>query len=249
MKKIMFCIFACFLMLTSYVICDKMISGKEILEKIDANEYSESRVIVSTMIVHGRRNTREIKSKSWIVGDEKSFSEYLSPPREKGTKMLKLEDKLWIYSPDTDRIIQISGHMLKQSVMGSDFSYEDMMEDKKLSEIYEAEIIGQDKLFDRPCCILELEGMQENLSYPKRKLYVDKERFVILKDEMYGKSGKLLKRAEITEVMKLKDRWYPKKMTYKDVLKSGKGTEFILNSIELDVDIPSYIFSKAALRK
>ena len=45
-------------------------------------------------------------------------------------RMLKLDDILLTYSPQTDRIIQISGHMLKQSVMGSDFSYNDIMEDK-----------------------------------------------------------------------------------------------------------------------
>ena len=45
-------------------------------------------------------------------GEFKNFTEYLSPEREKGTKMLKLDDRLWIYSPTTDRIIQISGHLL-----------------------------------------------------------------------------------------------------------------------------------------
>jgi len=48
--------------------------------------------------------------------------------------MLKLGDELWTYTPETDRIIKISGQMLRQSVMGSDLSYEDMMEDRKLIE-------------------------------------------------------------------------------------------------------------------
>jgi len=33
------------------------------------------------------------------------------------------------------------------------------------------------------------------------------------------------------------------------MLKKGKGTEFIIGTIEFDVAIPNYIFSKAALRK
>ena len=61
------------------------------------------------------------------MGSEKAFTENLSPAREAGTKMLKLKDKLWTYSPQTDRIIQISGHMLRQSINGSDMSYKDMM--------------------------------------------------------------------------------------------------------------------------
>jgi len=117
-------------------------SGKEILDRIDANMYSESRISTSKMVIHGRRGSRTITSKSWSVGEEKSFSEYLAPAREKGTKMLKLEDKLWMFSPSTDRIILISGHMLKQSVMGSDLSYEDMMEDPKLTNHYDARVTG-----------------------------------------------------------------------------------------------------------
>ncbi len=32
-------------------------------------------------------------------------------------------------------------------------------------------------------------------------------------------------------------------------LKSGKGTEFIIEDIKFDVKIPPYVFSKAALRR
>ncbi|MCK4695412.1 MAG: outer membrane lipoprotein-sorting protein, partial [Candidatus Cloacimonetes bacterium] len=65
----------------------------------------------------------------------------------------------------------------------------------------------------------------------------------------FGKSGKLLKTTEIKEVFKIGKRWYPKNMVFKDVLKKGNGTEFIIDSIEFDVEIPALIFTKAALRK
>ena len=118
------------------------LTGQEILERVDGNFVAENRKITSTMIVRGRRGTRTIQSQSWVQGAEKAFSEYLSPPREAGTKMLKLKDELWIYSPDSDRTIKIAGHMLRRSLMGSDISYEDFMEDPKLSTLYEAAILG-----------------------------------------------------------------------------------------------------------
>ena len=74
-----------------------------ILEKMDKNMSSENRVFESEMIIYGKRNSRTITSKTYSVGFEKSFTEYLSPAREQGTKMLKLENQLWIYSPSTDR--------------------------------------------------------------------------------------------------------------------------------------------------
>ena len=63
--------------------------------------------------------------------------------------MLKPGDKLWIYSPSTDLTIQLSGHMLRQSVMGSDMSYGDMMENRKLTEVYHSKVTGEETIDGR----------------------------------------------------------------------------------------------------
>lgn len=223
--------------------------GKAILDKVDKNLSSENRVANAKMIIHGRRTDRTMEMKSWTKGDKLSFTEYLSPAREKGTKMLKQDDKLWIYSPSTDRIIQISGHMLRQSMMGSDISYEDMMEDNKLSENYNAKVIAEEVYNDRKCWVLELIAITKDITYYKRKIWVDNERYIPLKEELYAKSGKLLKKTELSNIEKTQGRWYPKKMVFKDMLKAGEGTEFIIEKISFDVNIPEYIFTKAALKK
>lgn len=224
-------------------------TGEEILKQVDANITSGNRAITSTMVIHGRRTTRTITSKSWIQGTNKSFSEYLAPAREKGTKMLKLKNQLWMYSPQSDRIVRIAGHMLRQSMMGSDLSYEDMMEDRSLSETYIPEILGSESIGDRDCWVLNLSAKMDDVAYHSQKIWIDKERMLGLKQDLIAKSGKLLKTITITEVFKVEGRWYPKRMVFKDVLSKGKGTEFIIDSIEFDVDIPEYIFSKASLRK
>ena len=221
----------------------------EIIDRIDRNMSSENRVFESTMIIHGKRNSRTITSKSYSVGDTQSFTEYLSPPREEGTKMLKLEDQLWIYSPSTDRTIQISGHMLRQSVMGSDLSYEDMMEDRKLTDIYNAKVIGDDEVDGRQAWVLELTARVEDVAYASRKVWVDQERYVPLKEELYAKSGQLLKRSTMSDIQKVQGRWFPTTVVYKDMLKQGDGTEFRITSIQFDQDIPDYIFTKAALKQ
>ncbi|MDB4227574.1 outer membrane lipoprotein-sorting protein, partial [Flavobacteriaceae bacterium] len=103
----------------------------KIIEEIDKNMFSKTQIVTSEMIVYGKRKKRIIRSRGYSMGKENNFTEYLFPEREKGTKMLKLNERLWIYSPTTDRTIQLSGHLLRQSVMGSDLSYEDMMEEKR----------------------------------------------------------------------------------------------------------------------
>ena len=223
--------------------------AKTILDKVDRNMSSKNRIVESSMTIHGKRSSRTLTSKTWSEGTEKSFSEYLSPAADKGTKMLKLEGQLWIYSPSTDRIIQISGHLLRQSVMGSDLSYEDMMEDRKLNEVYNASVIREEKLNDRNTFLMQLTAKVDNVAYYSQKIWIDTERFIPLKQEMYAKSGQLLKRIELSDVKQIQGRWFPTTIMYKDMLKQGNGTEFKMTSILFDQKIPGYIFTKAVLKQ
>src|SRR5512133_3906831 len=88
-----------------------------------------------------------------------------APASDKGTKMLKPAGQLWISSPSADRTIQISGHLLRQSVMGSDLSYEDMMDDRKLTDVYDSKIIGKDTLQGRNVLLLELNAKVTDVAY------------------------------------------------------------------------------------
>ena len=191
-------------------------SADDIMKAIDQNLNAESRIITSKMVVKGRRSNRTIESKNWVVGTELAFTEYLSPPREAGTKMLKIGKKLYTYSPQTDRVIQISGHMLRQSVMGSDMSYNDMMEDRPIDELYSATIEGSTLLNGRDHWIMVLNAKVKGLSYPKRRSWVDKEYLLPKKEELYAKSGKLLKTASLEGIKKIEGRWYHSKVVYKD---------------------------------
>ena len=244
MKKIMIT-----LLMTAIVLGLNAQEAKEILETVDKNMSSKNRIFESDMVIHGRRSSRTITSKTYSEGDKQSFTEYLSPAREQGTKMLKQENKLWIYSPSTDRIIQISGHMLRQSVMGSDLSFEDMMDDRKLTDIYNATIAGHEEIEGRDTYILDLVAIVDDVAYHSQKLWVDSERFVPLNQDMFAKSGQLLKRTTLSDVQKVQGRWFTMNMVYNHMLKDGKGTEFRITSAKFDQDIPEYIFTKAALKQ
>jgi outer membrane lipoprotein-sorting protein len=240
---------ALILVLTAGAVCAQDVSGDDLLIKVDENIGSDNKITVGEMVIKGRRGTRRIKSRSWIHGREKSFTEYLAPAREQGTKMLKLQDQLWTYSPTTDRTIKISGHMLRQSVMGSDLSYEDLMEDTKLRNMYSAQVIGEEVIHERPCWVLALTAKVSDASYYARRIWIDKERYVVLREYRYAKSGKLLKTTDVLSVENIENRWIATAVLFKDALKSGEGTEFLLGSIEFNAAIPDYIFTKAALKK
>jgi outer membrane lipoprotein-sorting protein len=225
-------------------------SPETLLQKIDENQSAGAKISVWEMTITGRRGSRTIKAKSWVQGVDRAFTEYLDPPRDAGTKMLKVGNQLWTYAPSTDRSIQIAGHMLRQSVMGSDMSYEDLMEDPKLQNLYEAKVTGDGTVLERPCWVMTLTAKPgADPAYHSRKVWVDKERFLVMKEERYATSGRLLKTTEVTKVSQMQQRWVAERAIFRDALKNDGGTEFVVGSTEFNPKIPDSLFSQASLRR
>jgi len=249
MKKIIWILFVVFLVNVvsfSQTLTDAM----EILEKIDQNmvyktAYAEGEMIIT---IKNRKITKRFSSIA--QGNEKSFIEFLSPARDRGTKILKMDDIVKIYYPSAERILRLSGHMLRQSMMGSDFSFEDMTERSiTLREEYRAELTGDETIDDRLCYQVTLVSKIPKQTYFTRKIWVDKERFLGLKEELYAKSGKLLKVMTVNEIKIYQRRFYPVKITLEDKLRANSKTEMIITRIDFDVQIPPGTFSERNLLK
>ena len=78
---------------------------------------------------------------------------------------------------------------------------------------------------------------------------MDKRHDIPVREELYAKSGQLLKKTTLSDVKNIEGRWFPTRIVFKDMLSTGDGTEFIMEDIQFNKEIPDYIFSKASLRK
>ncbi len=225
------------------------INAQRLLEKIDDNMWSSTKYVEGRLIVDNGRRVRELSQETWMVGVTKSYSHYKSPPRERGTKMLKIESKLWLYTPQTDRKILISGHLLRQSMMGSDLSYEDMMEDVKVSEAYDATFDGFEDYEGQRAAVLTLKARDASKTYQMRKVWADQVKFIVLKEVRYAKSGKALKSVEFRDYFLVEGRLFPRRMVFRDLLKEDTKTTYVFDHIEFDVDIPDRYFSQSILKR
>ncbi len=225
------------------------IDPDELLRRVDDNLWSQTKIIEGRLIVDNGRRERTLQMQTWMEGVERSYSVYLNPPRERGVKMLKARSKLWMYTPRTDRKILIAGHMLRQSMMGSDLSYEDMMEDKMLSRNYKSSVEKFEEFEGVPCVVLLLTANDKTTTYQSRKLWIDPEKKTVLMEEMYAKSGKLLKNVHFKDYRPTGDRLFPKKMIFRDLLKENTKTTYEYDSIEFDAEIPAKYFSQSILKR
>jgi len=222
---------------------------QKLLEAVDDNLWSNTKRIHGRLMIDNGRKERVLTWEHWMEGTDKAYTRYKSPAREKGTKMLKIEKKLWMYTPRTDRKLLIAGHLLRQSMMGSDLSYEDMMEDTKLSAAYKASFVTTAELQNMECCVLLLVAHDKTTTYQTRKLWVNLEKEIVLKQELYARGGKLLKQVEYFDYRSLGERLFPKKMIFRDLLKENTKTTYMFDDIEFDVDIPKKYFSQSILRR
>jgi outer membrane lipoprotein-sorting protein len=224
-------------------------NGREILEKADDNTVVTSSSYDAKMVISLGGTVREKRFTGYAEGKERAYIEFTYPARDKGTRFLKIGDEMWMYLPSVEKATKIAGHMLRQSMMGSDFSYDDIVENEKLIELYDVELTGTDTIDDKECYVLELTAKVPDVTYYSRKQWVDKNMYVTLKAELYAKSGKLLKEITVSKFEKIGRYRFPTSIRMVNKLRHDTYTELFLENIGLDIKIPDRIFSRAYLER
>ena len=58
-----------------------------------------------------------------------------------------------------------------------------------------------------------------------------------------------MKKLDLRDVAKIEEGWFPKRMVFKDMVKNGRGMEFVIENITFNREIRERIYSKDALSK
>jgi outer membrane lipoprotein-sorting protein len=223
-------------------------TADEILAKVDANMSFGTMRYSGRMEITIGAETRYKTMSAVAKGSDKAFAEFTNP-EDRGTRYLKLDKDLWIYFPKEQDTVKISGHLLKEGMMGSDVSYEDALESRDFKAKYSATIKGKEAVDGRDCFVVQLDAKVPTAAYDRRIMWVDAERYVVLKEEMYAKSGKLLKTSAALEVQRVGDRWYPTRTEYVSKLRNNTKTLFAMSDIAIDAALDDRQFTMTALTK
>ncbi len=224
-------------------------TGEQILEAMARNRDYDSIVFTGKLEIHVRG---KVRVKTMVVKrltrENKSIVEFTNP-EDKGTRYLMAGDDLWIYFPDEDDTLRISGQMLKKGMMGSDVSYEDALETDTLSQKYDIQLAGEEVAGGRPCYVVTLTAKVRRVPYARRKMWVDKEWFIVWREEKYAKSGRLLKVARTLEVKEIDGRRVPTRTELSSRLRKNSRTIFEMTDVAFDVDLPEEMFSLPYLER
>jgi outer membrane lipoprotein-sorting protein len=227
-------------------------SAAELLRRVDDNEIYATIEYEGDMIIE-HQNRRYVKTmKAWARENSDSFIEFTNP-EDRGTKYLKKGGRLYVYSPDTEEVMLISGHMLKESMMGSDLSYEGTIENEKLINRYDPVIGGSEPWTlngqSRDCWVLDLRAKRRTETYPTQRLWIDKETGDCLHYELFALSGAKVKEYSLIRLEVLGGRRFPVEIEVRDLLRRGSKTTMIMRNVVLDQPIADSVFSQRNLER
>ena len=218
------------------------ITAEEIIENVERNEINEEERIDGSMIISDRFGSRVKTFVSYAAGADKMLLEFTNP-EERGQKILRLEDEIYLYFPEAEEVIHLQGSALKESVMGSDFSYEDMTGEGDLLDQYEVTLLGEQTIDGRKHYHLELKARKRGLAYPKQEAWVDAEYWVMTRANAYSLSGRLLKEMELGDIRQIGGKYVPHYIIMRDAMKKNSSTEMRIEAIDLQAELPPNVFS------
>lgn len=232
----------------------KLITCKYSIEqsKMRCVEKPRERVVENVLKSYGR--------------DNRSVAVLSEPISDRGIGMLGFEyweknkvNDYWIYLPALNkvkRVLSTKDSKDSGSYFGTEFYIEDL-EEPRLDE-YTYKILGEEGItvlesgkgyVKSPAYILEwMPSLQrkEISNYGKVVMWVDKNRFVLLKSEHYDHDGRLVKRRTVKNLELVDGRWMPMQTTM-DNLSERRVTVMDRQAVAIGLEVDDDYFSQRAL--
>lgn len=221
-------------------------SAEQIVRRMEDAQRFRTQEAEGALIITDRFGARTKTFLSYAEGQERMLLAFTNP-EEKGQKILRLQNEIYLYFPDAEEVIRLQGAALKESVMGSDFSYEDLTGEQSVLDLYDARLLGTEPVDGRPHHLLELKAKGRGQAYPLQKLWVDAALYIPRRAEYYALSGRLLKTLEVLETRQVSGRTVMSRAIMRDALKKDSSTEFRVHRVKIDEPLPKNIFSLEAL--
>jgi len=156
----------------------------------------------------------------------------------------------WVYLPvlsKVKRIVSVADSSESGALFGSEVSAEDA--DVRKVRDYTYKLLGEETFRDRPVWKIELTPTQNRLKrsyYGRIVSYVDKERFITLKEDLYDRSGRQYKQYSAMEVKQFGKVWLVTKAVMNNLTKR-RITNWEHTDVALNVDIDEEFLSQRSL--
>jgi len=209
----------------------------------------------------GKQRVRETVSyRKQFDGALRTVVFYLTPANVRDTAFLtwdytdaSREDEQWLYLPALRKSRRIPAADRGDYFLGTDFTFEDIKLDGKLSEDdYRFTLEGS--LQDGEFLLYRLVGeprsdtLAKELGYSRLEVEVDASSWLATSVDFFDPSGQPLKSLEVTGISEVDGVWTRSGLTVNN-LQTGHQTRFEFYEIDYSTDIDKALFTRQALER
>lgn len=239
-------------------------SGDMIAQQVNARDEGQavSRTVMMEMIDRrDKKRVRKTRAFRKYYGEEKrSVIFYLKPKNVKDTAFLtydypkvKVDDDQWLYLPAMRKVRRISASDRGDYFLGTDFTYEDIKLETKISiEDYTRKTIGEDEVDGHHCYIVESKSVDEEtakeLGYGRIEQCVDNEIWMIRRSQFWDARGKQLKTLYAKDIRQVQGIWTQHRLEIENH-KTGHRTFFTFSEIDYAEGVADNVFTQNAIRR
>ena len=164
--------------------------------------------------------------------DNMRMTRFLSPPDVKGTVSLLIEhtdkdDDIWIYLPALKKVRRLVSNNKKDSFVGTDFSYADVI-GYKVGE-WNYKLLKEELVEGQPCYVIEAlpksDAVKTSNGYSKRIGWLRKDNLMTVKMDFWDEAGQLLKTSTFTDIQlvdKTRGKWQAMRLEASNVQTSHR---------------------------
>ena len=232
-------------------------SAQEVIRRADQVFYypgNDMRAHVRMRLVtkEGSERLREMTMlrKNIPGGQQRYFIYFHSPGDVRGMTFMvwrhppRNADR-WLFLPGLNMVRRIAASDASSSFVGSDFSYENVS-GREVDEDTHT-ILREETTNGRPVYVIRSVPKDEkSAEFSYRLAWVDKESFVIWREEFYDKRSQSYKVYTADEVKQVDSLWTTLRRTMENV-QNGHRTEVTFLDVRYNIGLPDNLFSEHSL--
>lgn len=237
---------------------DEIMNRNFLVAKVKTLTYDATMLLVNDK---GQQRERKITGVSQLQSDGTDVNltvRFNMPADVNGTKFLQIQhadrdDDMWIFLPALKRSRRLVSSNKRDSFVGSDFSYADILPLKP--GLFHHTLLRTETMQDHECNVIESspldDALKRDLGYSKRISWIRKDNYVEVKVDYYDLNGQLF-RTQNTADHKLVEtdppRWLALRREMLE-LQTGHKTLLTIDKIDTKLPVSAHSFTVESLEQ
>ncbi|MDA3832452.1 MAG: outer membrane lipoprotein-sorting protein [Spirochaetales bacterium] len=208
----------------------------KVADSIDRLYRHESSHTTMEMEIHTPHWDRTLKLEAWSEGMHKTLIRILKPQKERGMGTLRINNDMWNYLPNTNKVMKIPSSMMMGSWMGSDFKNNDLVKEFTFTEDYSFEYFEPSDAREDKLYLKCTPKPDKPIVWGYVLIAVDKKSLIPEWEKYYDEHDKLMRTMNFRQIKDFDGALLPSIMEL--IPQTEEDSRTILRYIEAEFDIP-----------